>query len=298
MRLGGTSLYRPQRLSELNAVPEKLDVYGLSTIVAPERLEEMSDAEASEYGARAAELDILIGEAHYLMNLMTRDQEARGERIQGLRTVLHKADLMGCRGVIAFAGSAHPADSISAPHPDNFTDAYKREFREVVLRVLDGLDLQVTKLALEANSNTFYYLPEDIAACLHAVDHPNFSVHLDQMNMVDQFSYYDTTTLINTTFDLLGDHIVGAHLKDINLDWNHNFLRLDEVLIGEGVLDFTTLLNRLAGLEHDLPCFCEHLDSEGDYAISFARLHYLAGKLGHEFEPRDRDAKASLGARA
>jgi sugar phosphate isomerase/epimerase len=114
------------------------------------------------------------------------------------------------------------------------------------------------------------------------------------MNMVDQFSYYDTTSLINSTFDLLGDHIVGAHLKDIYLDWNHNFLRLDEVLIGDGVLDYTTLLNRLARLDRDLPCFCEHLDAEGDYAINFARLHHLAAKLGHDFVARGQGTTASL----
>jgi sugar phosphate isomerase/epimerase len=108
------------------------------------------------------------------------------------------------------------------------------------------------------------------------------------MNMVDQFSYYDTTKLINTTFELLGEHIVGAHLKDIYLDWNYNFLRLDEVLIGDGVLDFATLLGHLAGLGRDLPCFCEHLDNEGDYAINFARLHHLAGELGHAFVTRER----------
>jgi sugar phosphate isomerase/epimerase len=288
MRLGGTSLYRPANLAELDAVTDALDVYGLSTVVAPERLDAMPDDEAIAYGERAAALDVVVGEAHYLMNLMTADEDARAQRIADLRTVLRKADLMGCRGVIAFAGTSHSSDSISAPHADNFTGGYSARFREVVLRVLDGLDLTVTKLALEANSNTFYYLPQDIAAFIGAVDHPSFSVHLDQMNMVDQFSYYDTTTLINTTFELLGEHIVGAHLKDIDLDWSRNFLHLDEVLIGDGVLDVTTLLGHLAALDRDLPCFCEHLDAEGDYAINFARLHHLAARLGHPFAARGR----------
>ncbi|MDO8213132.1 sugar phosphate isomerase/epimerase [Conexibacter sp. CPCC 206217] len=286
MRLGGASLHRPENLAELNAAVEQLDVYGLSTIVAPYRLGEMPDDEALEYGQRAAELDILLGEAHYLMNLMVADDEVRAQRIEDLRTVLRKADLMGCYGVISFAGTTHASDSISAPHPDNFTAAYRARFRDVVLRVLDGLDLQVTKLALEANSNTFFYLPEDVAAFMEAVDHPHLGLHLDQMNMVDQFSYYDTTTLIDTTFELLGDRVVGAHFKDIRLDWSHNFLRLDEVLVGDGVLDFTTLLNHLGRMDRDLPCLCEHLDSEGDYAINFARLHRLADELGYDFVRR------------
>jgi sugar phosphate isomerase/epimerase len=285
MRLGGTR-FRPETVAELDGMVETLDVYGLSAIAAPMRIEEMSDAEAVAFGDRAQELGLVIAEAHYLVNLMTRDPVARGERIARLRALLRKAELMRSRCVLGFAGSASPLDSIGAPDAYNFSDGFKAEFREVVLEVLDGLELSTAKFLVEANPKAFFYGPEAIAECIQGVDHPMFGVHLDQMNMVDQYSYFDTTDLINRTFDLLSDHIGGVHMKDIRWDWEYLFMKFDEVLIGDGVLDYHTLLTRLRELPPDLPCLCEHMETEGEFAINFARVRSIAAEVGAEFLPR------------
>jgi sugar phosphate isomerase/epimerase len=289
MRLGGM-IFRPETVGELDATVEALDTYGLSAIVGPRRVGTMSDEEAAEYGDRADELDLVIGETHFLENLMTRDEATRAERIERLRTGLRKADLMRSRGVIGFAGSASPIDYIGAPDPHNFTDEFRAELREVVLRALDGLDLSVTKLLFEANPNTFFYGPVEIAEFVNSVDHPLFGVHLDQMNMVSQANYFHTTDLINTTFELLGEHIGGAHLKDVNWDWKYGLLlKFDEVLIGDGVLDYPTMIAQLAKLDPDLPCLCEHLETEAEYAVNFSRVHAIANEAGTPFVRRQPD---------
>jgi len=64
------------------------------------------------------------------------------------------------------------------------------------------------------------------------------------------------------------------------------FLKWYEVRIGEGVMDYDTYLKKLATLDPDIPCYCEHFPNEGDYAISFARLHHLATKAGVQFRRR------------
>jgi sugar phosphate isomerase/epimerase len=288
MRLGGTR-FRPETVAELDAMVETFDVYGLSAIVAPLRIEDMSDEEAVRFGDRSEELGLVIGEAHYLVNLMTRDPVARDERITRLRALLRKADLMRARCVLGFAGSASPIDDIGVPDAYNFSEAFKAEFREIVIEVLDGLELNTAKFLLEANPKAFFYGPEAIAECIRGVGHPNFGVHLDQMNMVDQHSYFDTTDLINRTFDLLADHIGAVHMKDIRWDWDcpmNQFLKFDEVLIGDGVLDYHTFFTRLSQLDPDLPCICEHLETEGEYAINFARVRHIAAEVGAEFVGR------------
>ncbi|OGB67146.1 MAG: hypothetical protein A2Y94_11755 [Caldithrix sp. RBG_13_44_9] len=118
------------------------------------------------------------------------------------------------------------------------------------------------------------------------VDHPAFGFHLDQMNMISQRNYYRTTHLINNTFKYLGKYICSAHLKDLRCDPGYMFLKYDEVLIGDGVLDYHTLLTQLSGLPEDIPCFCEHLYSENEYKVNFSRLHQLAQKAGVEFRRR------------
>lgn len=285
MRLGG--YFAAQSIAELAVIGEQLDCYGLSAIGAPGGYEtRMTDETCAAFGQRARELGIVIGEAGVWENLLTPDRDLQSARIAKVRAMLRKADLMGCRCVVTLVGTKDPSDHPLAPHPYLYTDACRAEFREVVLRILDGLELKTVRYAIEPWHDSFFYQPEDIRAFIDSVGHPAFGLHLDQMNMVNQRYFHDTTTLINLTFDLLADRVVSVHLKDIRCDFRHMFLKWDEVHIGDGVMDYDTYLRRLAALPVDTPCFCEHMAEERDYAMNFARLHALAAKAGVHFMPR------------
>src|SRR5262249_26245677 len=136
---------------------------------------------------------------------------------------------------------------------------------------------------IEPWPTTFFHRPEAIRGFLDSVGHPRVGLHLDQMNMVSPDTYFHTTELIETTFDLLADDIGSVHLKDVYWDPTHMLMKLDEVLIGDGVLDYETLLRHLAALDGDLTCYCEHLPAESLYAVSFERLHRLADEGGTPF---------------
>jgi sugar phosphate isomerase/epimerase len=291
MRLGANhELFRAECADDLEPLCEKLDVYGLSTIIAPGRLGEMPDRECVAFGERARSLGLTIGEVGYWQNLMHRSPDVRAERIAAVRRFLRQSELIGCGCVVTLVGTNDSSDRATLPHPTDpymFSDACKAEFREIVLRILDGLELQRTRYVIEPWNNTFFYQPEDIRAFIDSVDHPMFGVHLDQMNMVSQQDYYYTTDLIDRTFDLLADRAFSVHLKDIRVTRESgDFVSFKEVRIGEGALDYETLLRRLSELPLDMPCYCEHLQAEGDYAINFARLHHIARTVGVAFVAR------------
>ena len=282
MRLGG-HCYVAERVDALDALCAKLDAHGLSAIPAPRCLADMSDEQCVAFGAEARSLGLVIGEAGMWRNLLTQDTDLRRQRIGTVRTMLEKADLMGCRCVVTLVGTKDPSDRVLAPHPYLYTADCKRELRDIVLRILDGLNLKTSRYVIEPWHNTFFYQPEEIREFIDGVDHPSFGLHLDQMNMVSQKDFYHTTELIDRTFDLLADAVGSVHLKDIRCDYRHMFLKWDEVLIGDGVLDYHAYLGRLASLPEDTPCFCEHLSEEADYILNFARLHERAGKAGARF---------------
>jgi sugar phosphate isomerase/epimerase len=281
MRLGG--FFGAGDVGELESLCGQLDTHGLSAIPAPRRLSEKSDDDCAVFGDQARARGIVVGEAGMWDNLMTDDAELRRQRIENVRTLLRKADLMGCHCVVTLVGTRDPSDAALAPHPYMYTDDCKREFRDIVLRILDGLDLQTTKYVIEPWHNTFFYQPEDIRAFIDNVDHPAFGLHLDQMNLVSQKYFYNTTELINRTFDLLADTVASVHLKDVRCDYRHMFLKWDEVYIGDGVMDYDTYLRRLDQLPADTPCYCEHMSEEADYVLNFSRLHDLAAKVGMRF---------------
>lgn len=284
MRLGG--YFKANCIEELEPLCEKLDAHGLSAISEPNNLYEMTEQEAGAFGERARQLGLVVGEAGFWENLMTDDRELRARRIETVRGMLQKAEAMGCHCMVTLVGTKDASDHILAPHPYMYSEQCKGEFREVVLRILDGLELRKTKYVIEPWHNTFFYQPEDIRQFIDSIDHPMFGLHLDQMNLVNQASFYNTTDLINRTFDLLADVVASVHVKDIRCDFTHMFLKWDEVYIGDGVMDYQTYLQRLAELPPDTSCYCEHMSEERDYALCFSRLHELAAKAGVRFLPR------------
>jgi sugar phosphate isomerase/epimerase len=284
MRLGG--FYWAQRVDDLDPLCERLDVHGLSAIPAPGRLAEMPDDECVAFGEAARARDLVIGEAGMWDNLLSPDPARRAERIDRVRTLLCKADLMGCRCVVSLVGSPDPSDAPLAPHPMLLTKEGADAFREIVLRILDGLELTRARFAIEPWRTSFFFEPEAIAEFIASVDHPRFALHLDLVNMVGRRDYFDTAGLAERTFALLSDRIVGAHLKDLRWDPEYMALRWDEVLVGDGVMDYGALLRGLSALDPDLPCFCEHLSTEEDYAENFSRLHRVAASVGLRFRSR------------
>jgi sugar phosphate isomerase/epimerase len=278
MRLGG--FYYAQNIDELEPLCEKLDEHGLSAIMAPMNLDE---DQSYAFGRKAKDLGLVIGEAGMWENLLTDDKDLQNKRIESVRMMLRKAEIMGCNSIVSLVGTKDPSQYTLVPHPYLYTEECKNEFREIVLRILDGLQIKNTKYVIEPWHNTFFYQPEEILKFIESVNHPNFGLHLDQMNMVSQENFFNTTELINKTFDLLSDKVGSVHLKDIKCDGRHLFLKWDEVFIGDGVMDYNTLLKRLSKLPPDTTCFCEHLDYEADYIVNFQRLHNLAKTNGVKF---------------
>ncbi|HEU4356805.1 MAG TPA: TIM barrel protein [Actinomycetota bacterium] len=285
MRLGGW--HSAERAEDLPALCERLDAHGLSAIPAPNRIAEMPDDECVAFGEAARGLGLVVGETGMWENLMTADPARRTERIERVRTLLRKAELMGCRSVISLVGSGHPSDHMLAPDAAMLTAEGERAFREVALRIVDGLELERTCYAIEPWRTSFFYRPEDIATFLDSVDHPRVRLHLDLVNMVGRRDYFDTAGLAERTFALLSERIVAAHIKDVRWIHEHMQIRWDEVPVGDGVMDLGAYLRGLATLDPDLPCFCEHLATEAEYAESFARLQRIAAEHDLRFVPRD-----------
>lgn len=277
---------RPDAIDDLDDIATQLDRYGLSAIGAPGALWDRSRDECAAFGERARELGIMVGEANFNDNLLVADRELADQRINDIRRGLLNADAMQCRTLHILPGTKAPAGGLLTAHPDMFTDAYKAELREVVLRVMDGLDLQHTHFLIEPFNHSFFYQPEDIRQFYDAVDHPRVGFQMDVVNMIAMDTYFDTTSLIHRTFDLLGDFVYSAHVKDLQWDYGHLTLKWDEVLIGEGTLDLATYLQRLNELDPDTPCYCEHLPDETSYAHNFAKVHEAADRIGVDVKRR------------
>jgi sugar phosphate isomerase/epimerase len=106
---------------------------------------------------------------------------------------------------------------------------------------------------------------------------------MDQMNMVSQETFFDTTALIRKTFRLLAEYVGSVHIKDLACDHRHMFLKYDEVALGDGVMDLSSYLKAIETLGPEMTCYLEHMAEERDYAMCAARLHAMAEQEGLRF---------------
>ena len=123
--------------------------------------------------------------------------------------------------------------------------------------------------------------PEQLRRCVDDVASPWVQVLLDVVNMSTNRTVYNTTDFLNATFDLLGDCIIAAHAKDVAMDVKHWVLKLDEVPIGTGYLDYETFLRRVDQLDSEIILTIEHFR---DVAVSGATISPNFAYLDTELE--------------
>ncbi|MDM9625268.1 sugar phosphate isomerase/epimerase family protein [Rhizobium sp. S152] len=286
MRLGGIAV-GPQTIEEIGPFCEKADRYGISAIVAPKAIGEMSLDDASRFGERAREAGLVIGETGFWENIITTDVDVRADRLRRLRKVLANADAMQCRSVAVLAGTRDSSDKAFAAHAYMFTEECKQELRGVILQALEGFDSPRTRLGLEPYAHSFFYGPQSAADFIASVGHPQFGIHLDLANMIEPGNFFQTGELARDAFALLEPHIVSVHLKDLVWPVSPLGLRFEEVNLGDGHMDFDAYFKHIARLDRDITCFCEHFKDEEEYALNFEKAHQLASRAGFQFITRN-----------
>ena len=219
-----------------------------------------ADREIDEYVEAAARHDLVIAEVGVWNNVLHRDPEAREANIRYAISRLRTADRVGARCCVNISGSF--SDQWDGPHPDNLTE---RAFDAVVTttrRILDSANPVRAEYSLEPMG---WMVPYDVITMrrlIDAIDRPAFGVHVDMCNMAaSPILAYRTGASTRAFFGAFGPLIRSVHAKDIALRPTLT-AHVDEVVPGEGLFDYETLLTEAAKID-DLPVMCEHLRTAG-----------------------------------
>ncbi|MFO1141565.1 MAG: TIM barrel protein [Amaricoccus sp.] len=227
--------------------------------------------------AAFAAADVVLAEIGIWRNLVAVEEDVRRANLDHACNCLAVADAVGARCAVSYIGSAAPGTDY-APHPRNMGEEAFDACVETVRLVIDRVRPRRAKFALEMMQ---YALPDSVdcyVRLIDAVDRPAFAAHVDPVNLImTPRVYFENGALIRECFAKLGPHIVSCHAKDILLH-HQAALHLDEVMIGDGVLDYPTYLRELARLP-DVPLMLEHLDG-AEYAVARDRLFAIAQAAG------------------
>jgi len=231
-----------------------------------------------------AAANVMIGEIGIWRNLITPDDAVRKAHLEFAAEKLAVADAVGAKCAVSYIGS-YVAGTDYAPAAENLGAAAFDACVQTVRHLLDTVKPKRAKFALEMMQ---YSLPDSVEGyrdLIRAVDRPAFAAHLDPVNLViTPRQYFDTGALIRECFATLGPWIVSCHAKDIVLH-HQAALHFDEIMIGQGRLDYRAYLSELDRVGRDVPLLLEHL-SEPEYAIARDQVFKVGDAVGVAFAGR------------
>lgn len=281
IRLGGHGL--PVGSDDPYAFARAHRAFGYGAAYVPEvtladqaRLTDIERAFAAE--------DVVLAEIGIWRNLVSPDDAVRKTNLAYAVERLAIADAVGAGCAVSYIGSFR-AGTDYAPAAENMGPEAFDACVETVRYLLDMVKPTRAKFALEMMQ---YSLPDSVQSyveLIRAIDRPMFGAHFDPVNIImTPRVYFDNAALIRECFDKLGQWVVSCHAKDIKLH-HQAALHLDEVQIGEGVLDYRTYLSQLDRLPRQVPLMLEHLNGEA-YAVARDRVFAVGDEIGVAFAAR------------
>jgi sugar phosphate isomerase/epimerase len=279
IRLGAPVFKAPKDPEELALAHQKL---GYRAAYCPNVTLQESER-IREIAAAFAKHDVIIAEVGRWCNLLEADAQKRAANLAKVTDGLALAEAIGARCCVDIAGSLSPT-SWHGPHPDNLSRKFFDAIVENARKIIDTVKPRRAKFCYEMMGWSLPDSPDSYLELIKAVDREAFAVHLDPCNIVNSPSrFYRNTELLSECFDKLGKWIVSCHAKDLTWDVEMN-IHFREVPLGEGSLDYTTYLKRLAALPDDVPLMIEHMRGPEEYDKSRLHLFELGPKIGVRFE--------------
>jgi len=202
----------------------------------------------------------------YWQNLVTPDESQRRESVRALQAALRLAGWLGARGIDTGPGSMNP-DGPWFPHPDNWTESARRQLVKSLKECALAAEDAGVYLSVEAHQLVTLESPEITKEILDEVDSPWVRSDYDSANWITLKTVFDTAAAVNHHFDVLGEHIVSCHAKDIWIE-NRLALHLQDGCPGKGLMDFKTLFRRMEALSSDYPVISEGNKTEELPAVS------------------------------
>lgn len=232
--------------------------------------------------------DVVLAEIGIWRNVTAVEPDQRAANRQHAIECLAIADEVGAGCAVTYIGSFAP-DTDYAPHPMNMgTEAFDLAV-ETARAIIDAVQPKRAKFALEMMQYSLPDSPENYLDLIKAIDRPAFAAHFDPVNLImTPRVYFDTGRLIRELFGTLGEHVVSCHAKDITLH-HRAALHFDEVMIGEGALDYRAYLRELDRLPRDVPLMIEHY-RDWEYAHARDEIFRVGDEIGLQFKNREKSA--------
>ena len=190
--------------------------------------------------------------------LVHPDPEKRKLGIRQLQAAARCARLLGAHTTYIRPGSLNLAGAWT-PHPANFRLTTMQVLLESLREVAKAGEQEGIPYALEGAAVSPLDTPERVRDVIETIGSPAFRFNADPVNFIRSLDeLYDNSVVTDRLFDICGQYVVCAHVKDITYE-NSVTVRMKEVPLGEGLFDQVAFARRFDAILPNGYFMLEHL---------------------------------------
>ena len=223
---------------------------------------EADPAAVGRLKAALDEADLEAAQANGWYEVLVHPDEAtRAEGIRGLQALTRIGRAIDAKTVYVRPGSLSAAGAWY-PHPGNYAPEVFDRLVDSLRQAAQAAQADGMMLALEGHVLSLLDTPQRMRDVIDAVGSPALRFNTDPVNFIGSVKdTYDPSRVLDELARLLGEYTVAAHLKDMTMQ-DRLVLHIEEVVIGEGTMDYGRLLPQLEQMNPDMYGLIEHLPDE------------------------------------
>lgn len=179
----------------------------------PEQIPEgLCERIRTAFDARGMEMDGLSG----TFNMIDRDLNAREAGFRGLKQLASHARELGTSVVTLCSGTM--ANYLWRPHPDNDGAEAWEQMIGSMARAGEIAEEHNVYVAFEPEVSNVIDSAAKAKLAINTVASPQLKVCIDGANLFHKGELSRMDEILDEAFDLIGEHIVFAHAKDLSKD--------------------------------------------------------------------------------
>jgi len=232
----------------------------------PEHIDaELCDRIRSEMETRKIKMAALSG----TFNMIHPDLEKRQDGLRKLRPLASACNRLGTSVITLCTGTRDP-QSMWRGHPENDSPEAWEDLVASMDEALQIAEENDVILAFEPEVSNVIDSASKGRRLIDQMQSPHLKVVMDGANIFHKGELPRMREILNEAFDLLGEHIVMAHAKDLDHDGEAG-----HKAAGKGLLDYDQYLSLLDSVGFDVPLILHGLrEAEVDECVAF-----LCGKV-------------------
>lgn len=203
---------------------------------------------------------LIIGQTNgrYGGGLVSPDKNIRDEAISFVKNMCILTSKLNAPNTYLRPGSVNPMGPW-LPHPENHTSKVFDRLVDSTREIISIAEKEGVVLALEGGYVSPIYSARKTKDFMDAVNSNNIGFNQDPVNFISTLSQaYNTREFLEEFFTLLGEHTLGAHLKDFRVI-DTLLLRFEEEYLGFGMMDQVYFLKRMQEICPSAHILVEHI---------------------------------------